>query len=174
MRLSLQNVARGAVACLAMLLLPTWAIAGQWYDCFFHKPTALRKCQGPLSGECGWGYFPTCWRPWPCDPIPCPCDPILPFPDEFPRQIEALPDFPQPDPPMPGASRPSAPKLRNAIDIERNTHSLRRAFQPKVHAQATKPNPAAAGVGEARQASWSAPERARSEARLLIPEDTPR
>jgi hypothetical protein len=79
-----------------------------------------------------------------------------------------------PDPPKPAATNRSAPKLRNAVDIERNTHSMRRAFQSDSQAHASDSHPSAEGASGERPASWSEPQRPRSAVRLLIPEDTPR
>lgn len=107
----LRTVTRGAIACWTTLwlLAPAGLWAGQigWIDCLCHKPHSLRKCEGYISGECGWGYFPTCWRPWPCERIPCPCEgirysgqPTFAMPAQS-NQAEDLPDVPTPLPEAP-------------------------------------------------------------------------
>ena len=82
-------------------------LAGSLAGC---STTPWGRCE-PCVTPCNdapacWGYFPTCWRPWPC-PDPCPVvdwDPAYESIEAHHGAFEAVP-FEQvvPDPPVPSA-----------------------------------------------------------------------
>jgi hypothetical protein len=74
-----------SAAYFALALSTGHAHAGTWCDFFQSHCHAPRfwKPACPPSGPC-WGYYPTCWRPWPAD---CPACPPL-FTEGSPYALE--------------------------------------------------------------------------------------